>query len=133
MNSVYEIKRGHGGARSSLFYAYFKCLEIYLPQRPFGETRVVIISVRFLIVCGKVFYCCRTSVVLFYSSHRRCGTETREQRILGIIFEISAAQRIPLNIHSGRKPERYAEQLHLRSDNITCTLYKLGIPALSES
>ena len=61
-----------------------------------------------------------------------CSHHTCQQRILGIIFKVSSAQRISVNVHTRCQPEGDTEQFHLVADHLTKFTNKIQIPGLCQ-
>jgi len=97
-NAVYLVVACHNAVRRRLLNAYFKALEIDFAKSPFGHYVVGVIAVIFLIVAGKVLRTRRNAVFLYAPDRCRSGF-AREIRVLGIVFEVSAAQHVPVYIH----------------------------------
>ena len=69
----------------------------------------------------------------FLDTESDCGRHhTGQKRILGIVFEVPAAERIPVNIHARRQPQRHVKQFHLTADHLTDFLQKTDIPCLCQ-
>ena len=63
----------------------------------------------------------------------RAGKCAREEGIFRKIFKITSAERIPLDIHAGRKPEIDMEFPHLLRDRTSELGEQLCIPGLRQS
>ena len=113
MHSIDEIIGAHDRPRSRIFHGELKAAEIDLPERSLGDDIVGAHAVVLLIVPRKMLDRHKMPLPLLHPEGKGGRHDAGEKRILGIIFEISPAERIPVNVHAGRKPNRDMEKLHL--------------------
>ncbi len=59
--------------------------------------------------------------------------QARYQRILRIVFKITAAQGISVDVHGRCQPDVHAEGLHLLSHHGRCLFHQLRVPGLCQS
>ena len=107
--------------------AYLEAFEINLSQRAFGNPAVIDVTLYFLIVARKVFGTGGFAITL-YSVGKSTREFTAEERVFRIVFEIAAAKRIAVYIHT--RAEKYVGRvmLHLHSDFFIEIFNQRGIP-----
>ena len=91
--------------------------------------RVAEHSVVFLVVACEMLYRYALAVNRLYTQCISRSTKTCNERIFGIVFEVSSAQRISVNIHAGSKPEMNAVFFHLFANQTAKLFDKLQVPA----
>ena len=135
IGAVYAIDQiigRHHRFRTRFLHAQFKPLQINLTDRSFGDMHVRSVTVIFLIVAGKMLQRdpCPAETLQAVRYRRRTGTG--DKRIFRIILKISAAKRIPVQIHRGRQPQFHMEALHFPAFNLTAFPAQLPVPGLGQ-
>ena len=67
-----------------------------------------------------------------YAPRHSGGHLAGKDRVLGVILKISAAQRVPMNVHSRRQPYGDADLKHLFANGLPDLLQQCGVPALRQ-
>ena len=67
-----------------------------------------------------------------YTKGHGGGHHTGEKRILGIIFKVSSAERVSVDVHAGRQPQGHFKQCHFMADHFTDFFDQIHIPGLGE-
>ena len=111
VGSVQQVVGGHNRHGLACFYRNFKTLQIDFPQRPFTDMGVGKHPVILLAVRCKMLDCRSDPGPGLHALCVRGSTHSGEQRVLGIVFKIPAAQRVSVDIHAGSQPERHMEIL----------------------
>ena len=129
--SVYPVVSAHDRRGLSLFHGYLEGLEIYLAHRPLVGDGIAHEAVIFTVVEREMFerYAHARALHPFYLGG---GTLSREQRIFGIIFEISARARIALDIRAGTQDYPYPVMPRLFSDRLADLARVLLAPTASD-
>ena len=81
-----------------------KLPQVNLPDGPLGNPGVTVAAVGLLVVQGKVLRGGRDMLAL-HAPDQSCGLLACQQRILGIILKVPAAQRVPVDVHTGCQPD----------------------------
>ena len=132
MDSVDEIVGCHNGHRFCFFDCKLESLQINLTSRSLTDVCIRVHSVIFLIIQCEMFDSCANSGMLLYAQCICCRTFPCNKRILGIIFEVTSAQRISVNIHPRCQPQCHTEFFHLFPDNISAFFDCIHIPCLGK-
>ena len=123
INSIDSVIGRHKGCRSAFFHGKFKSPEINLPKRPLGNAGIHAHPVILLIIAGKMFHGYAASGMALYAfCHCRCH-HSRQIRIFRIIFKVTSAQGIPLDIHSRSQPQIHIKFFHFQSYGVAKTLH----------
>ena len=93
----------------------FERLEINLPQGTLRQAGIVVHTVGLLVVHSKMLEA-RTYAIALHAFDVGCRRLSGQQGILGIIFKVTATERIPLNVDSRCQQHVDAIFLHLVSD-----------------
>ena len=109
VNSVDLIVARHDGKRRRGADGNLKSLQVNFPKRTFREDRIARHTVVFLIVAGKMFDRGSDARNRLHALRDRRRHGSGDQGIFGIIFEVSAAERISVDIHARSQPERHPE------------------------
>ena len=113
-----------------LLYRYFERGEVYFAQGAFIDDAVRDHAAQFLIVGGKVLYAGIYAVGLYAADV--CGAHfAGEVGVFGIVFEVSAAQRIALDVHAGTEQHVDALGGSLFAEQPAHAFDELGIPAVA--
>ena len=132
MLAVYEVVRAHDRFRLGLFYGNLEALQENFTGSTFADVGVHMVSVVLLIVKGKMLDR-STGTLMFLYSLCICSSRTSgNQWILGIIFEVTSAEWIPVDIHTRCQPEVNTELFHLTADNVSGILNGCYIPGLCQ-
>ena len=73
-----------------------------------------------------------TSVIGLHTFCHSCCNRSCHIRIFGIIFKVSSAKRISVNVHTWSQPECHAKMFHLRSNHRTDFTDQFLIPCLCQ-
>ncbi len=129
-DTIDEIVRGHDCPRISLFYSNFKTLEINFAKRTFAHSGITAGAVCLFIVRRKMLQrdgdtfglaaCCE-----------RCSHLACEQRIFGIVLKVTPAERISVDIHTGREPNVNSIIMCFYRSCLTDFFHKIHIPSAS--
>ena len=101
----------HDRQRLGLFDHDFKIPQIDFPQRPLGDAGIVSVAVRLLVVAGEMLGTGGLSLALYAAHHCRRHL-AGEQRVLGKVLEIAAAEGIAVDVHARGKLHVYAVMDH---------------------
>ena len=114
-HTVDFIVAGHDCQRSAFPNRNFKALQIDFPQCPLTDTGIVSVTACLLIVAGKMFGTRRPSSAL-NATDCSGGDLACKIRIFGIVFKISAAEGISVDIHTWCQQHMYTEMIHFPTD-----------------
>ena len=106
--------------------------QIDFPKRPLGENAVRMHPVILPVVAGKVLDGCPATREFLYPARHGCRHDSAQQRVLGIVFKVSPAKRIPVNIHARCQPECHPEVDHFRPDGLPAPPHQFRIPGLRQ-
>ena len=99
-DTVDLVVAGHQGQRLSFLHADLKTLQVNFPQGPLREDTVVLVPVGLLIVAGKVLGTGGHTGAL--DAPDVGGSDAaRNQRIFRVVFKITAAEGIAVDVHAG--------------------------------
>ena len=118
--------------RLAFLYGDFKALEIDLPHGPFADPAVGVITIRLLIVSGKMLDGGAAAGVFLHAPGDGGGKAARDQRVLGEILKVSTAADIPVDVQRRGQPQMYAEALHLVAHDIAAGFGQIDVPALRD-
>ena len=93
-------------------HADLEALQINLPQRPFGDARIVVVAVEFLVVARKMLGAGGDARAL-NALHRRRGDLARKDGVFRIVLEVAPAEGAPLDVHPGGEQHVAAALSHL--------------------
>ena len=131
-DAVDEVVACHEILRAAFLHADFEALQIDLAQGALGDAGIVAVAVRLLVVAGEVL---RTGgdAVFLDAAHNGRRRASGDERILGEVFEVAAAQRIAVNVHAGRKQHVAALFDHLAADRLVQALNENRVPRAGQS
>ena len=132
VHTIDQVVRCHNGHRLCIFDCDFKAFQIDLTQCTLGQNGIGAHTVILLIVACEVFDRGSAARYLLYTERHSSRHHTGKQRILGIIFKVSSAERISVDVHARCQPQCYVEQLHLMADHLADSLDQFYIPALCQ-
>ena len=132
MDTVYLVVGGHDRLWLGFFDCNFEALQVNLSQGALGDDARYAAAVFFLIVAGVMFDGRSDPVPALDASCEGCRHFSADERILGIVFEVAAAERIAVDIHARCKPEGHAELLQLCADHASHFLEKRRIERLRQ-
>ena len=132
MDSIDQIITGHDRHRLSRLHRNLKSFQINLTQRALGKDTVGVLPVILLVVARKMLDGGSAARNPLDPLCHSGGHPSGEQRILGVVFKIPAAERIPVDIHARGKPECDAELHHFTTDHLPGLLNQLCIPGLCQ-
>ena len=122
----------HDGHWLCILDCNLKSFQIDLTEGSLGQDRIRTHTVVFLVVACIMFDRCSASRYFLYTQCHGSSHHTGQQRIFGIIFKVSSAQRISVNVHTRCQPEGDTEQFHLVADHFTEFTNKVQIPGLCQ-
>ena len=132
MYAVDQIVGCHDGHWLCILDCNLKSFQIDLTEGSLGQDRIRTHTVVFLVVACIMFDRCSASRYFLYTQCHGSSHHTGQQRIFGIIFKVSSAQRISVNVHTRCQPEGDTEQFHLVADHLTEFTNKVQIPGLCQ-
>ena len=130
MYAVYQVVGGHDCHRLCCLDCDFKALQIDFTHCTLADMLIDIHTVVFLVIGCKVLDAGSDSGMGLDSSGIGCCTQTCHKWILGIVLEVSSAERISVNVHARCQPYGNVEFFHLFSDDITAFLDQIHVPRL---
>ena len=101
------VVRPHHCPRTGVFHTHLESLEIYLPQSTSAHAGVVVFFSGLLVVGHEMFKARAYAFVLYAFDYFR-REDTRQIRVLRIILEIAAAQRVAHYVDAGSKQHVHA-------------------------
>ena len=131
MDAVDVVVRGHDGPRLCFPDRNLEVPEVDLPQRPFAEAGVVVEPVQFLAVHREMLHRGADAVGLDAGNHGR-GHLAGEQRVLAVILEVPAAERVAVDIHPRTKDDIDAVFQHLVAHRPADFLHEFRVPGRGE-
>ena len=132
VHTIDQVVRCHNGHRLCIFGCDFKTFQIDLTQCTLGQDGIGAHTVILLIVACEVFDRGSAARYLLYTECHGSRHHTGKQRILGIVFKVSSAERISVDVHTRCQPQCYVEQFHLMADHFADSLDQFYIPALCQ-
>ena len=121
------IVGGHDGPWLCLFYNDLETFQIDFTKCTLGNTGIAVLSVGLFVICCKMLYrsCNVLGLDTFYHS---CAHLSGNQRILGIVLEVSSAKRISVDIYCWGKPYSKIVLLHFFGTSLSNLLNKSRVP-----
>ena len=129
MGAIDLVVGAHHRARAAFFHADLKTLEIKLTRRALVQHAVAHIAEILTVIDRKVLRACRRSRAL-HTIGKGSGHLAGQQRIFAVIFEVSAAARVALQIQ--RRPEQHLHIIGtaLFADGLTHAPRDFLVPAV---
>jgi len=125
--AVQSVIRRHYAKRIALADCDFKAFQVYFAQGALADYGIGLIAVILLVVAGEMLYTRRNSLRLYSTDN--CGSHfSGNERVLGEIFKISSAKEIPMDIHSGSKPDAELIFSRFLRSCLRGSLRNFGIP-----
>ena len=121
------IVGGHDRPWLCFFYNDLETFQIDLAKCTLGNTGIAVLSVGFFVICCEMLYrsCNVLGLDTFYHS---CAHFSGNQRILGIVLEVSSTKRISVDIYCRGKPYSKIVLLHFFGASLSNLLNKSRIP-----
>ena len=125
--AIHIVIGRHYGPGGRFLHGNFKAFQIYLAQSTGRYLGIICHTVCFLVIDGKVFDGGSHTIALHatYVCSRNLSTH---QRVFGIVFKVSPAKRMPLDIQGRCQQYIHAVFQNLVTDSLTHTLHKLLVP-----
>ena len=127
MDAIEQVVGRHDSPGLFPFYDQFKRSEIDLPERSLADSGITVSPVCLLIVHAEMLYA-GSDLLALDAVHHRSGAKSRKERILGIILEVSSAQRASVDIDRRSKPYAAVIFLHLFRSSSTDLLKQILVP-----
>ena len=108
MNTVDQVIACHDRQWLRFSDCDFKSFKVYFAECTLGNHTVRSHTVVFLVVTCEMLDGCATSIVGLYTFCHCCCDGSCHIRIFRIIFEVSSAERISVNVHSRSQPPKYS-------------------------
>ena len=121
------IVGGHDRPWLCFFYNDLETFQIDLAKCTLGNTGIAVLSVGLFVICCKMLHrsCNVLGLDTFYHS---CAHLSGNQRILGIVLEVSSAKWVSVDIHSRGKPYCKIVLLHFLGTSLSHLLNKCRVP-----
>ncbi len=131
VTSVDVVVRCHYGPRRRAADGIFEVAQIQLAQGALRDSCVVGQTVDLLIVDGEVLDR-RSDAGALHPVDICGGRQTRQQRVLGVVLEVAAAERVALQIDARRKKHVDAVLAHLVAYGRTHAAHGIVVPCRRE-
>ena len=115
-----------------LAHGDLEALQVDFPQRPLAHDARYAAPVVLLVVAREVLDGHRRAGHRLHAAGNRRRDLAGHQRILGVILEVPAAQRVPFDVHAGRQPPGHAELFHLAGDHAADLLQRVRVKCLRQ-
>ena len=129
--AVDRVVGAHDRPGGGLLHADLEGLEVDFPQRPLGQAGVALPAVGLLVVAGEVLQGRGHAHALDAPDHG-CSQLARQQRILGVILEVAAAQGAAVDVDGGGQPHAEAVLTHLLRARAAHLEHDLLIPGAGQ-
>ena len=132
VTAVDTVVGSHDRSRLRLPHRNLKSLQIDLPQRPLGYGGVGCGPIKLLVVAGEMLDGNLAAPVALYALREGRGAFSGNQGILRIVLEASAAEGIPVDVHT--RPQNHGLMVsgHLDAKAVSHFFQDVQIPGLSQ-
>ena len=130
-DSVDDIVGGHDHPWVGLFDSNLKGLEVDLAQSPLGQAGVGFKAVGLLVVAGKVLGA-GADLAGLNAADESSRHSAGKKGILGIIFEIPAAEGTAVDVHGGCQPDSNIVFLHFHAACAANLFHEFLIPCAGQ-
>ena len=128
---VDDIIGGHDHPGSSLFDGNLEGFEVDLAQSPLGQAGIRFKTIGLLIVAGKVLGT-GTDPAGLDAADEGYSHFSRKQRVLRVVFEISAAERTAVDVHGRSEPDPNVVFLYFHAPCDPDLLHKFLVPGTGQ-
>ena len=132
VDPVDQVVAGHHGERVRPADRDPESAQVDLAQRPLGNDAVAEHAVVLLVVAAEVLDGGAAAGMALDTPGDCCGRDAADQGILRVIFKISSAEGVAVDVHAGRQPEGDAEALHFIADQVADLFDERRIPGLGQ-
>ena len=124
---VEVVVRRHHRPGVTLLHGNLERLQVNLTERPLTDTRIVGHAVRLLIVGSEVLDA-RAYPIRLYTAHIGSSRLTCHQRVLAVVFKVTAVEGITVNVKSRSQQHVCPIFLHLLSDALAHFFHERLVP-----
>ena len=129
-SSVILVVGGHNRHRLCLFYNHFETFEVDLTDCSFRNGIILFVSACFLRIQCVVFDGNTNTFALLYAECCCCAGHTYDYRIFRIIFKVTSAECVSVDIHTRCQPGTDTKFFHFFANAFAVSVDLIGIPGL---
>ncbi|GAB4057498.1 hypothetical protein GCM10028775_61060 [Catellatospora paridis] len=128
VHPVDAVVRAHDGPRLGLLHDPLERAQVHLAQGALVDVGADPHAVGLLAVDREVLER-RADAPALQAAHPLGGQHPGQQRVLGVVLEVAAAQRAALEVDAGAEQHRNAHGLGLLAERLADTADQVGVPA----
>ena len=129
IDAVDLVVGGHDGHRPGFAHCDFEAGQVQFTHGTLVDYGIAGLAAEFLTIDGEVLRTCGNAVTLDASNQARRHT-TGDDRIFGVILEITTAQRVAFNVHARTEQYVYVKIVRFLAERFAHFLGECRIPGI---